>query len=115
MVPMTPDTLDTDRLQEILCCDSFEGVSDENFPYSPEGLLIRSGLILLWSLSENSPQTVIDMVIRQVGEHLDYLTSLGMIPHEDIVEAFTIINGTTTGTLSDHDEATFNSIITQLQ
>lgn len=87
---MTPDNLDTERLQEIIC-DAFEGVYDDEILYTPEGLLARSALILLWALNPLVPQSGLDLILRQVSEHIEYLAKIGLISSETLQEALSII------------------------
>lgn len=114
MVPMTPETLDIERLVTIIC-DAFEGDdSEEGLVYTPEGLIARSAFILLHTLSSDTPQKSLSIVLSHIGESIEYIASLGLIPDEELAEALEIISGATPGMLSDFDEARFQDIINNL-
>lgn len=112
---MTPETLDIQRLLEIIC-DAFDGdEEDDSHLFEPEGIIARSAFILLHTLSSDTPQHSLNIVLSQVGESIEYLASIGMSTSEELAEALEIIAGATPGMLSDFDEERFQDIISNLQ
>ena len=115
MVPMTPETLDITRLIDIIC-DAFDSnePEDDAVLYTPEGLIARSALILLWTLSSDTPQKSLSIVLRQVGESIEFLADRGMSTAEELAEALEIISGATPGMLPPAEEDRFQEIVGNL-
>lgn len=110
---MTPETLDIERLIDIIC-DAFDGEEEDSL-YTPEGIIARSAFILLHTLSSGTSQKVLNIVLRQVGESIEYLAACGMATSEELSEALELVSGSSAGSLSDVDEGRFQDIINNLQ